>query len=345
MTIDELRKEAQSVAARLGARQTGVRRPGDPLRLGCAVDVKALDDEAYRGRIVGAFDLVTAENAMKFGPLRPDRDSYDFHDADRFMTFAESALLAVRGHTLAWHSQLADWVSEAPAHERDGILRDHIGTVVGRYRGRVEQWDVVNEALDDNAEPRQSPWFEAMGIDYIAAAFRWAHEADPAARLYLNDYNVEDLGPKSDAYYDLVKRLLSEGVPVHGFGVQGHRIVGDPPTTLRENLQRFVDLGLEVALTEVDIRMPTDDRDEAGEARQNGTAEPSDTLFVQASNYRSMVEAARAVPECTAFVLWGLSDAHSWIPETFPGFGHAHVLDAALAPKPAFGAVLGGARS
>ncbi|GAB3798375.1 endo-1,4-beta-xylanase [Humibacter antri] len=301
------------------------------LRLGCAVDADALDDDIYRRTIARLFLVVTAENAMKFAPLRPSRETYDFVAADRVMAFAEAEGLAVRGHTLAWHSQLAQWVAEAPESEREGILRDHIRTVVGRYRGRIEQWDVVNEAFDDDAEPRRSPWLEAMGIDYIADTFRWAHEADPAARLYLNDYNVEDLCPKSDAYYELVQRLLAEGVPIHGFGVQGHRIVGEPPATMRENLQRFADLGLEVALTEVDVRMPVAQ-----------DADPTDEqLAAQAADYRSIVDDARAVPGCTAFVLWGLSDAHSWIPDTFAGFGAAHVLDGHLRSKPAFDAVFG----
>ncbi|NNC12377.1 endo-1,4-beta-xylanase [Planctomonas sp. JC2975] len=301
----------------------------DTLRIGCAVDAFALDDPAYRDAIARLFTVVTAENAMKFLLLRPDRDTYDFANADRIMEFAEAEGKAVRGHTLAWHSQLSEWVADAPAEERAGILRDHIDTVVGRYRGRIEQWDVVNEALDDDAQPRESPWFEAMGIDYIADAFRWAHEADPSARLFLNDYNVEDLCPKSDAYYELAKQLLANGVPLHGFGIQGHRIVGDPPTSMRENLQRFADLGLEVALTEVDVRMPVTEVEHASDVQ----------LAAQAADYRTMIEAARAVPACTSFVLWGLSDAHSWIPETFAGFGAAHVFDEALRPKPAFEAV------
>ena len=301
------------------------------LRLGCAVDAFALDDPAYRSTIARLFDVVTAENAMKFAPLRPDRATYDFAAADRVMAFAEENGMSVRGHTLAWHSQLAEWVSEADEGEREDILREHIHTVVGRYRGRIEQWDVVNEALDDDAQPRTSPWFEGMGIDYIADAFRWAHEADPSARLYLNDYNVEDLCAKSDAYYELVQRLLADGVPIHGFGVQGHRVVGDPPTTMRENLQRFADLGLDVALTEVDVRMPVADSEHPS----------GEQLAAQAEDYRSMVDAARAVSSCSAFVLWGLSDAHSWIPDTFAGFGAAHVLDEKLQPKPAFDAVFG----
>jgi len=307
----------------------------DPFRIGCAVDADALDDPVYRQLIPRLFRLITPENAMKFVSLRPSRDVFDFAAADRVMELAEAEGLAVRGHTLAWHSQLSEWVGELPAGERADVLRDHIHTVVGRYSGRIEQWDVVNEPLDDDGAPRRTPWFEASGIDYIADAFRWAHEADPSARLFINDYNVEDLGEKSDAYYVLVQRLLAEGVPIHGFGAQGHRIVGDPPTTMRENLQRFADLGLQVALTEVDIRMPVG-VDEASVACVNAA-----DLERQASDYTTMVAAARAVPECTAFVLWGLSDGHSWIPETFAGFGAAHVLDGRLQPKPAFDAVFG----
>lgn len=319
MTVDDAVRVEEQAAA--GAAQ---------LRLGCAVDAEELSDDAYRETVARLFSVVTAENAMKFAPLRPNRETYDFAAADRVMSFADSEGLAVRGHTLAWHSQLAEWVVEAPVDEREGILREHIQSVLGRYRGRIEQWDVVNEPLDDDAQPRRSPWFEAMGIDYVADAFRWAHEADPSARLYLNDYNVEDLCPKSDAYYEWVQRLLAEGVPIHGFGVQGHRIVGDPPTSLQENLQRFADLGLEVAMTEVDIRMPV--------AASSAPAAP-EALLTQAEDYRSMVESARAVSACSAFVLWGLSDAHSWIPETFAGFGAAHLLDSDLKRKPAFDAV------
>jgi endo-1,4-beta-xylanase len=299
------------------------------LRFGCAVDAHALDAPGYAEAIAALFTVITAENAMKFAPLRPNRGTFDFAPADRVMEFAKQRDMAVRGHTLACHNQLAEWVGEVPAGERAGILRDHIATVVGRYRGRIEQWDVVNEALDDEAQLRRSPWFEAMGVDYIASAFHWAHEADPQARLFLNDYNVEDVCAKSDAYYELAQRLLAEGVPLHGFGAQCHRVVGDPPTSMRENLQRFADLGLEVALTEVDVRIPV-----------AGTEPPSEAqLLAQADDYRAIVEAAAAVPRCTSFVLWGLSDAHSWIPHTFEGFGAAHVLDGSLRPKPAFAAV------
>jgi endo-1,4-beta-xylanase len=264
---------------------------------------------------------------MKFEPLRPDRETFAFAAADRLMAFAESAGLRVRGHTLVWHNQLADWVSAAPAAERRAIMADHIQAVVSRYRGRVWHWDVVNEPLDDDGEPRTSPWFEAMGIDYIAEAFRLAHEADPGATLYLNDYNVEDVCAKSDAYYELVRELLADGVPIHGFGVQGHRIVGDPPSSLRRNLSRFAALGLEVALTEVDIRIP-----------QPPTPE---SLAAQADDFRGLLDAAAAVPECAAVVLWGLSDRYSWIPATFAGFGSAHVLDDELREKPAYAAVFG----
>ena len=312
------------------------------LRIGCAVDVEALDDPDCRDLMARLFRVITPENAMKFATLRPSQDVYDFADADRVMDFAEKHRLAVRGHTLAWHNQLSSWVAELPASARGSALREHIHTVVGRYRARIEQWDVVNEPLDDDGEPRRTPWFEASGIDYIEDAFRWAHEADPSARLYLNDYNVEDLCAKSDAYFVLVQRLLARRVPIHGFGVQGHRIVGDPPSTMRQNLQRFADLGLEVALTEVDIRMPVEPCGRSGEVREASVGGvPTTAMGVQAGDYASMIDAAAAVRECTAFVLWGLSDAHSWIPGTFSGFGAAHVLDGGLRPKPAFDAVFG----
>jgi len=299
-----------------------------PLLVGTAVGAEELAGDAdLRALLARNARVITPENELKFVRVHPEPDRYDFAPADAVVAFAEQHGAQLRGHTLAWHNQLPEWVADAPVAARRDILREHIQAVVGRYRGRIAQWDVVNEPLDDDARFRESPWYEAMGPGYIADAFRWAHEADPDAALYLNDYNVEDVCEKSDAYEALIRALRADDVPIHGFGVQGHRIAGDPPTSMSANLQRFAALGLDVALTEVDVRLrlPADD-----ESRR-----------IQQRDFTALFDAAMSEPACTAFVVWGISDRYSWIPETFPGFGEAAPADSDLRPKTAFTEIFG----
>jgi endo-1,4-beta-xylanase len=198
------------------------------LRIGTAVDMDALaDDATYRDRIAVEFSSVTAENVMKWETIEPERGELDFGLADELMAFARENRQRVRGHTLLWHNQLPSWLTEGVASgeitpdELREILRQHITDVVSHFRGRIDLWDVVNEVIDDDAELRDTIWLQQLGPGYIADAFRWAHRADPRAKLYLNDYNVEGINDKSDAYYALAQQLLDEGVPLHGMGVQG----------------------------------------------------------------------------------------------------------------------------
>ncbi|WP_162138949.1 endo-1,4-beta-xylanase [Gryllotalpicola ginsengisoli] len=296
--------------------------------LGTAVHGRALREDAQYRRIVERdFDVVTPENAMKPAHVQPEPGRFDFAGADELVDFAEQTGKRVRGHTLVWHNQTPDWMTDGGPEAARAHLVAHIEAVVGRYRGRIWHWDVVNEALADDGTLRDSPWLRALGPDYLAIALTAAHAADPSAKLFLNDYNVEEVCTKSDAYYELARRLLADGVPLHGFGVQGHRISGEPPASLRENLERFGALGLEVAVTEADVRVPV--------------PASREDVEVQASVYRRMLDDARAVEACTAFVVWGFSDRYSWIPETFEGFGAAHVMDEHFRAKPAYSAVFG----
>jgi len=292
------------------------------------------DDDVYRGVLAAEFSSVTPENQMKWELIHPGRDQYDFAAADAVVAFAEEHGQQVRGHALLWHSQNPAWLEQGdftPDELRE-ILREHIRTVVGRYAGRVQQWDVANEVLDDTGALRdqENIWLRELGPQVIGDAFRWAHEADPDALLFLNDYGVESPGAKSDAYYDLAQSMLADGVPVDGFGVQGHLSMEYGfPSDLQANLQRFADLGLEIAFTEVDVRMvlPAD-----------GVPTPAQ-LERQADYYRQMLQACLAIQECGSFTLWGVVDTYSWVPSFFPDEGAATVMGPDYVLKPAYQAV------
>jgi endo-1,4-beta-xylanase len=296
-------------------------------------------DKKYRKILGQQFNSVSAENQMKWEFIHPERDRYRFAEADAIVEFAQRNRQAVRGHTLLWHSQNPEWLEEGDftPEELRAILREHIETVVGRYAGRVQQWDVANEIFDDQAQLRteENIWIRELGIGIVADAFRWAHEADPQATLFLNDYNVEGRNAKSDAYYALVQELLAQQVPVHGFGVQGHLSTRYGfPGDLEQNLRRFADLGLETAITEIDVRMdlPASGKPTKAQLRQ------------QAEYYERALAACLAVSGCNSFTLWGFTDKYSWVPVFFENEGSATVMTGDYVRKPAYYAVLSALR-
>jgi endo-1,4-beta-xylanase len=233
-----------------GLRHLGVRHD---LLIGSVVDMGALATDPHYGEVLRReFSTVTAENAMKWQDVEPQRGVSDFAAADELVELARRNKQVVHGHVLVWHNQLPGWLAGGSftPEELETILRDHVFEVAGHFRGRVRSWDVVNEPFNEDGTLRETIWSQALGPDHIEQALRWAHEADPNAKLYLNDYNLESLGPKSDAMYALAQDLLARGVPLHGVGFQGHLgIQYGFPGGLTENLQRFADLGLEVAFT------------------------------------------------------------------------------------------------
>ncbi|GEN78638.1 endo-1,4-beta-xylanase [Actinotalea fermentans] len=291
-------------------------------------------DERYRALVGSEFSSVTPENQLKWEYVHPERDGYTFEAADDVVDFAQEHGMVVRGHTLLWHSQNPAWLEQgdySPAELRE-ILHEHVTTVVGRYAGRVAQWDVANEIIDERGRLRtqENIWLRELGPGVIADAFRWAHEADPDALLFLNDYDAEVVNAKSDAYLALATDLLAQGVPVHGFGVQGHLVLErDPPGEgLAANLQRFADLGLATAVTEADVRMVLED----------GRATP-EQLALQGEYYANLVAGCLAVAGCDSITLWGFTDRYSWVPSWFEGLGAATVLTEDYVPKPAYDAV------
>lgn len=292
-------------------------------------------DEAYRKVIAEQFSSVTHENQLKWEFVRPTREEFRFEGADAVVDFAEENGQQVRGHTLLWHSQNPRWLTSGSFtdDEMRALLQEHVTTLVSRYKGRIVHWDVANEIFDDSGVLRteENPFIARFGTAIVADALRWAHEADPDAVLFLNDFNVESIGPKSDAYYDLAQELLAAGAPLGGFGVQGHLSTQYPfPDDLEDNLRRFTDLGLDVAITELDVRVPVD---------AAGKPEAAD-VEKQVDYYGRAVAACVAVERCTSLTLWGVTDEYSWVPGFFAGEGSAMVLDEDLNVKPAFGAVV-----
>ncbi|MFH8767887.1 endo-1,4-beta-xylanase [Streptomyces sp. NPDC017958] len=287
------------------------------------------------GDLAGAqFSSLTPGNAMKWGTVEPTRGSFNWSEADQIVAFAQAHHQQVRGHTLVWHSQNPSWLTNGSwtSAQLSSLLQNHISTEVGRYKGKIAAWDVVNEPFNEDGSYRSTLWYDGLGSGYIANALTWAHAADPDAKLYINDYNVEGVDAKSTALYNLVKSLKQQGVPIDGVGLQAHLILGQVPATLQQNIQRFADLGVDVAITELDVRM----------------ALPADSteLARQAADFKSVVAACAAVTRCVDVTVWGFTDSDSWVPSTFPGYGAATPYDENYAPKPAYYGIaeaLGGA--
>lgn len=293
--------------------------------LGAAIRPDYLDDADYARLLKTHFNIVTPENDLKWEMIRLSPTNYDFSGVDVLMSFAEKNRMAFRGHTLVWHNQNPRWLDQLPEDRAvwEKTLKDHILTVVGHYRGRIRDWDVVNEVVADDGSMRETVWSKRLGPDYIAQAFRWAREADPSARLFINDYSIELPGAKSDRLYALVKDLLAQGVPIDGVGFQGHIQGPEVPNfeAVQTNFQRFADLGLEVQITELDVRLP----------------EPADeaALESQAVIYAGFLRVLLEGGYGKTAVVWGVSDKRSWVPGFFAGYGSALLFDKAGKPKPA----------
>jgi endo-1,4-beta-xylanase len=300
------------------------------IHFGAAVNQRAFQsDEAYTAWLARECNIITAENAMKWSRLRPSQETYDFKAADAMVDFAEKNNMRVRGHTLVWHQMLPPWLTEGEwsRDELIALLREHIFTVATHYRGRVWAWDVVNEAVKDDASMRDSFWLKGIGPDYVEMAFRWAREADPDALLFYNDFVAEGGAKPSTVIHDYVQAMQAKGVPIDGVGLQLHLNAENPFRAwhLQQAVQRFAALNLEVHFTEIDVRLPLP----ATERMLNR----------QAWIYRNLMKITLEEPACTTMVLWGLTDKYSWVPNFFDGKGSALIIDPQYQPKPAYTAL------
>jgi len=304
------------------------------INLGTAVNYDALvNDAEYRALIQRYFTTTVPENEMKFDAIEPQQGTFDFAKADAIVRFAQENHIAVRGHVLVANGQLPDWLKNG-SFTRDqamAILKNHIETVVGHYRGQVISWDVINEAfLDGPWALRNNFWMRAIGPDYISLAFIWAHEADPQAVLYYNDYSAEEMNGKSSAIYALLKNLRAQNIPVGGVGLEAHLTLAyhPNPTSVAANMARFAALGLEVAITEMDVQI------------YQGSGTQAQRLQEQARYYGDIASACHHTPACKTFVIWGFTDKYSWIYDYWKHADAPLPFDASYAPKPAWQALL-----
>ena len=229
--------------------------------VGAALNRAQFSETDIRGAAIvrSQFNTISPENILKWESVHPQPDRYDFDGSDRYVAFGVSNKMFIVGHTLIWHNQTPKWVFEDEQGKpvsREVLLkrmREHIQTVVGRYKGRINGWDVVNEALNEDGTLRQSQWQKIIGDDYIAKAFLFAHEADPKAELYYNDYSLENEAKRKGAI-ELIKKLKAEKVPVTAVGLQGH-LKMDWPTLEQEDatILDFEKLGVKVNISELDI--------------------------------------------------------------------------------------------
>lgn len=311
------------------------------IHLGFALD-RSVISGARPGAALAAREAssVTAENAMKWRELSPSPGCYDFDDADALVEFAEANGQRIRGHTLVWGRANGPppWWSDDlasapdPAERARERIDSHVATVVGRWAGRIESWDVVNEpfATVGGALDAESPFHQALGSSYIDHALRAARTADPAARLFVNEVLLERDDAKFDATLALATSLLAAGAPLDGIGFQGHFLTRPAFDDLRTRLQRVADLGLDVELTEVDLPIAL------------FSAEP-DPFAAQGDAYAEIVRACLAVSRCTGITLWGFEDGDTWLDRALIWSGLAPnrplLFDENLAPKPAYFAV------
>lgn len=285
------------------------------------------------------FNMLVAENEMKMETLQPQRGQFSFGSADGLVSFAQRNKMAVRGHCLVWHQQQPEWVSsDGKKNDKNWtrkealeIMKNHITNVMQHFKGKVTEWDVVNECLDDDQSIirttpdaytlRQNVWQRAIGDDYIDSAFVYARRADPTALLYLNDYDVEMQGKaKAVAFYNIVKRLQQHGIPIDGVGLQCHFSVGSVDSVkLERTIRRFGDDGLKCIITELDMGV--------------GSTSAKD-LEEQARSYRVVTDIVLNNENCPSMVIWGIKDNDSWRSGSNP-----LLYTAQLGHKPAWYAV------
>lgn len=286
----------------------------------------------YAEILAREFNCLVADNDMKMDALLAERGKYKFDNADATMDFAAKHNMAVRAVPLVWHDGLPGWAMEKDFSREEAleILKEHIFTVVKRYKGKIFAWDVLNEGIGDHGPGMQDkgPWFKAIGKEYAEIVYNWAHEADPNCELYYNDFYINRFSVKAQRCHDWLKEQLAHGVPIHGVGFQYHVQVDNHPKVqeAKDNIKRFVDLGLKVHITELDVWLP-----------KNYT---EDHLKRQAQVYREVYEIALATPELTAVVTWGFVDTYSWVKYTSGGsYDDALLYDREYKPKPAYEAI------
>jgi endo-1,4-beta-xylanase len=303
----------------------------------------------YDKAIKDNFNILVAENEMKYDATEPNKGVFSFTKPDILVSYAQRNGKQVRGHNLCWHSQLPSWLTAGLTNGTANgtftkatlmaILKNHITTIVTRYKGKVQQWDVVNEPFNDSGGTlRTSIWQQVIGNSFIDSAFVWAHRADPDAKLYLNEYGAELYGTtKSNAMYSYVTAMKNRGIPITGVGLQCHFTVSRTDfSKLDQNIKQYANACLETIITELDIRI----------AKTDYSADSTKMLTAQANDYLSMIRLCLNNPNAKTFVTWGFTDKYSWIPGftsttgNGPASDHALIFNTTYITKPAYASML-----
>ncbi|KAJ6189886.1 hypothetical protein N7519_004794 [Penicillium mononematosum] len=302
------------------------------LYFGSATDNPELTDAPYLTQLSNTDDFgqITPGNSQKWDAIEPSQNTFSYTNGDVIADLAAKNGQKLRCHTLVWHSQLPSWVSSGSWTNATllAAMKNHITNVVTHYKGKCYAWDVVNEALNEDGTYRDNVFYKYIGEAYLPIAFATAAAADPDTKLYYNDYNIESAGSKSSGAQRIVKLVQQYGAKIDGVGLQGHFIVGSTPSQSAQttNLAAFTAMGVDVAYTELDIRMTL----------------PSTTALLtqQSTDYKNTVAACMANTKCVGITIWDYTDKYSWVPSTFSGQGDACPWDKNLVKKPAYAGIL-----
>jgi endo-1,4-beta-xylanase len=299
---------------------------GSQMLVGVATTPNLINTSQHANLNSAHFSSITAENHMKMDTVQPNQGQFNFGPGNQLINWANQNNQHVYGHTLVWHSQAPGWIQNQSGTQLDQSMQTHITTVMQQWPS-IQRWDVVNEAVsDNNGQLRQSFWLNnhPEGAGYIENALQYARAANPNANLCLNDYSIDGINAKSNRYFTMVQDFLQRGVPIDCMGFQAHLISGQVPGDMAQNLNRFKNLGLEVWVTELDVRMPV--------GNQN--------LQQQAQDFQQVFDICYNQVGCAGLTVWGLHDGQSWVDSTFPEYDSPLLWNDNYQPKPAFNAVL-----
>ncbi len=310
-----------------------------PFPVGAAINIKLLrKHQGYRNKIISQYNSITAENAMKFGKLHPSEDVFRWADADELVDFARTNGMRIHGHTLIWSAKNPKWVDAYNGDKKawKKLLKTHIQTVVKHFKGRVKSWDVVNEAFEDNGKLKKCVWLENIGPEYLELAFQYAHEADPKALLFFNDYGQEYGGRKMEAILKMVKDFKARKIPIHGLGLQMHVVVRMSDNGLAKGIRMAASTGLLVHVSELEISV---------RYKKPKVFQMDDELAnLQAHKYKTVFEAFRSIPKKQQFGIttWNVGDADAFRNGPYKNKNHDHpmLFDMYYRAKPAYYAII-----
>lgn len=281
-------------------------KAASPILIGAAVDsIHLQEDQKYKELFLQHYDSMVSEFQMKMKYIYPHEGEYRFEAADFLVTFAEQNNISMHGHTLIWHLSVPDWIQnfKGTDGEFEDLIKEYIMTVVGRYKGRIDSWDVVNEAFTASGY-RDTIFYQRLGPNYISKVFQWAHEADPDAKLYYNDYKILAEPKKRDFILTELTKMINEGVPIHGLGIQSHLKLSEPSIdVIRSSLENCSELGIDIRISELDVSVNHDFRnyvftDELAE--------------LQKQRYHDLIELFLQFPQIKDITTWGVFDGHTW---------------------------------